>query len=263
MTSAINHRHILVTRPLAQSQGLINLLSEAGAIPFCVPTLEIKPLDDLSSLIDAAKQLSQADIIIFTSTNAVRYAIPLLKSHQPVWPPQVTTLAIGTATRESLLTQGWQNVVIPADSFNSEALLQLPELQQLHDQKIIIFCGLHPRPLLATTLRERQAHIQLAFCYERFCPDVDIKPLLDQFKQGKVDVIISTSNESLCNLFTLFGEQHKAWLLKTPIVVISPAMAATLASLGYPQTPIVALNASDSGIMAALTLWYEEQHHER
>jgi uroporphyrinogen-III synthase len=261
-THTLPHLHILVTRPEHQSQALVDRLVQAGALPLCVPSIAIQPLEDNSDLLYAAQQLPRTDIVIFTSANAVRYAVPMIKKHASVWPPSIMTLAIGEGTQRCLAEYGWREVITPTETFNSEALLRLPPLQYPHHKQIVIFCGTHPRPLLAKALTQRQAHVHLAFCYERVCPNIDITPLLEQLKHGKVDVIISTSNESLLNLFAMFGS-HKTWLLNIPILVISPRMAATLMTLGYSRQPIVAQTATDSSIMAALTQWYEEQHHER
>ena len=136
-------------------------------------------------------------------------------------------------------------------SHHSEGILALPVLQNIDGVKIAIFCGENTRPLLKNALIERKAIVDEVICYRRRCPDVNVAQTLMDWQNDGVNLIISTSQESLENLWRLFGNMGGEWLLHTPLLVISPAMATRAEQFGF-RSIIVASGASDEAICTAL-----------
>jgi uroporphyrinogen-III synthase len=253
---------VLVTRPAHQAVSLISALNQASATPLLLPVTTIIPTINDPSVGAALQQYEQANSIIFTSSNAVRNAILAINKANKSWPPVQSVFAIGPATCHSLNVSNCNNVIMPDIDFSSEGLLAKSELQHIKDNIIIIFGGANPRPLLATQLQQRGAHVLHAACYMRqpLTAQMDIKQQAELL--NKVDIIVCTSNETLLNLIQAFDKGLHNQLFDKEFLVINSHMKTTLKGLGYIKSPIIADNPTDHSIMSALTLWYEEHHHD-
>jgi len=230
--------NVLVTRPQQQAQNLCNLIQNQGGTTLLLPTLDIIPL-----AVTAQHLPTHVDKVIFVSANAVNYGIQYLTALQP---KQI--LAIGKKTTQVLQKTIQQPIITAPEPYNSEALLQQPELQNLTNQNIAIIRGQGGRDLLANTLHQRGAHVNYINVYQRQQPSVDTAWL--QHKQ--IDIIIVTSGESLQNLFSML-KQHQ-WLKSTPLVTMSQRV--TDLAHQYTQAAIyTAFVASDEGLLTALLQW--------
>ena len=231
----LNNITILNTRPYPQAAPLSKKIIDLGGKVIDFPTLEIMPIQCEPC------SWNHMDIAIFTSANAV-----CLKQNEII-PAEVTVIAIGPGTATRLAAHTVVTPIMP-ESFNSEGLLALPILEKVNDKKLVIFCGENPRPLLKDTLTQRGANLTVKLCYRRVLPEHTEKQkaaLLDT----PFDIIISTSQENLQNLFSLLG--GASTLLKTPLLVISPKMKRLAEQLGWKHI-IVAANASDPAILDKL-----------
>jgi MFS superfamily sulfate permease-like transporter len=80
---------------------------------------------------------------------------------------------------------------------DSEALLALPQLEQVAGKRIAIFRGVGGRTLLADTLRSRGATVDYVECYRRRRPDADAGPLLQRWADVSA-VTIASAETLLC-----------------------------------------------------------------
>lgn len=246
--------HIVVTRPAHQADDLCQLIESEGGSVIRFPVLGIAEPKDSRKLDDVIDRLAQFDVAIFISPNAVSHAMKKISDRDGL-PRHLQIAAVGQATAKSLASYGLVVDLFPKDSFNSEALLAMTQLQQVEGKKIVIFRGEGGRELLADTLRERGAHVEYAECYRRIRPDNDVQPLLQQGEKNEVDIIIVTSNEGLHNLMDMVGVAGRHWLLQTPLLLVSQRTAELARQLGFTQTPIIATKASDDAILQSLIEW--------
>jgi len=77
---------------------------------------------------------------------------------------------IGTAS--ALEERGFRAVIAPSGEADSEALAELPELQDLKGRSVVIFAA-GGREWLRTRLEARGARVEYAECYRRARPDAD------------------------------------------------------------------------------------------
>ena len=70
-------RHIVITRPPAQAEGLATGIREAGGTPVLFPVLEIVASDP-GPLAALAAHLGEFDLVFFVSPNAVSLGLPPL-----------------------------------------------------------------------------------------------------------------------------------------------------------------------------------------
>lgn len=161
MANTVVPQRVLVTRPAGQADTLLRLLSQAGFTALHQPALCIEPLP--VSLPDAS-ELARYPIILFVSSNAVHYFF----AAGPTLSTQTRCFAVGPATAAALRQAGMP-VEVPPQGFNSEALLALPQLQQVRKQPILLCRGEGGRPLLADVLLERGAQLDELVLYRRQC----------------------------------------------------------------------------------------------
>jgi len=168
---------VLVTRPQGQAESLVTLLAEHGHDVSHEPALTIEALAPPGNSLDG---LAGAHAVFFVSANAARLALPLIAAHVGEWPPSLHCLAVGEATAAVLRDAGLP-VVVPAQGFNTEAVLQLPCLASLEGKRIVVFRGDGGRELFAGALRDRGAEVDYIAVYRRHCnsgfrypPDTDV-----------------------------------------------------------------------------------------
>ena len=243
---------VLVTRPAPQADELCALIEAAGGRALRFPTLAISAVPDTTAARAALATLDHYDLVLFVSANAVEQALALRPAAD--WPAGLRCAALGAGTVRTLARHGLPVQLVAPPPHDSEALLALPQLQDLSGQRILIIRGVGGRELLGETLRARGAAVNYAEVYQRTRPDSDTRDILAAWAQGAVDVVTVTSGEALQNLVAMLGEPGRGRLLTTPLVVVSGRMVQKALALGF-TSPRLAEAAGDAALMAALIAW--------
>ena len=76
----------------------------------------------------------------------------------------------GAVGGDALARHGIHDVISPPLRFDSEALLELPQLTDVNGRRVIIFRGDGGRELLGETLAARGASVEYVSCYRRGRP---------------------------------------------------------------------------------------------
>lgn len=246
---------VVVTRPQHQAAGLQKTIEIAGAQVLLFPVLAIAEPRAMEPLLDIINRLSEFDIAVFISPNAVDFGLGLVLSHTAL-PPFLLLAAVGAGTAKAMEELGHRPDIFPATAFNSEALLEMEEMQHVAGKKVVIFRGEGGRELLANTLRERGAEVEYAECYRREKPHTDVNLLLDAWSREAVDAVVVTSNEGLQNLYDMVGPQGQHYLKDTQLILVSTRAAELAHTLGIRPPVIVASRPSDDAIVVALKDWW-------
>lgn len=246
--------HVLVTRPQHQAQVLSQLLIQQGATVTAFPVLEIVDVADQSALISIVDQLESFEIAIFISVNAVNKAMKLIQGRRGL-PAHLKLAAVGKSSAAALVRYGRSADIVSAQRFDSEALLETPELQQVTGKRVVIFRGDGGRELLADTLVQRGAEVVYAECYRRIKPQTDTGELLSRWSRGEIHLVVITSGEGMHNLFAMLGPQGQQWLRKTPLLVMSKRLAMLAHELGIEAEVLVPSEASDAAVVASILAW--------
>jgi uroporphyrinogen-III synthase len=190
-------------------------------------------------------------VAVFISPNAVDHALPAILARGP-WPAGLLPAAVGQGTVKALAAQGVAGCVAPTERFDSEALLELPELavDRVKGRRIAIFRGDGGRELLADTLRERGATVDCITCYRRSGPSGGVAPLLAAWRAGRLDALTVSSSEGLRYLVDLLDAEGRAFLQQTPLFVPHARIAENACALGLSN--IILTDAADAGILAGL-----------
>ena len=217
------------------------------------PVLEIRDIEDVAPLLDVAIRLDSYDLAVFVSPNAIEKALALILPRRS-WPAALRVAALGKSSERELARHGIHDVISPPLRFDSEALLELPELTDVGGRRVIIFRGDGGRELLGDTLRARGATIDYVTCYRRARPQLDPAPLLKLWEQGQLDAVTLTSSEGLRNFFDMVGRLGQAWLKKTPAFVPHLRIAEQAQALGLAK--VIPTEPGDDGLMAGLMQYF-------
>ncbi|NRD75748.1 uroporphyrinogen-III synthase [Shewanella sp. VB17] len=221
---------VLLTRAKDRNQLMSEALEQLGVSYIVTPLLEIKATDTTDEQ-NAIAHVNSADIVIFISTNAVKFSSQAiaLNKHKAA-----TFYAIGNATFQALQELGIASLSTPADNQQTEGLLSLPELQDLSNKKVVIVRGDGGRETLAETLIQRGGKVNYWEAYQRTCPLID-KCIPTQWQDAGVDTIIITSGEILHSLIKLVPKELFAWLLTCHIIVPSSRVKEQALAYGLHQ----------------------------
>ena len=171
MTDVLHGWRVLVTRPAAQAERLSDLIQKRGGEALQLPVIEISPPADPPGTENLLCRIGNADLGIFVSRNAVTWTWKLLGENRGL-PGNIRLLAVGEGTAAELSRAGFDDVAHAGGTSDSEALLQLPELQEerVRGKHVLIFRGMGGRELLADTLRQRGATVEYIEVYRRTAP---------------------------------------------------------------------------------------------
>lgn len=232
MKTGLQGLRVLNTRPQDQAEPTSQAIRAAGGQVIALPCLAIQalPPDWLIPL----GSLDRYDLAIFISQNAVNYFFRQLP--EP-WPSDLVAVAIGQATAEALNAAGVGEIRLP-QAADSEHLLQLPELQHIHRKQILLVKGEGGRELLQRDLTQAGAIITPIAIYRRQIPHYPEAEIRAIWQNDAVDIILSTSTESLNHLCTLMGNEGLAWLRTKPVLVLSERMVGHAQTLGLTNTLI-------------------------
>lgn len=247
---------ILVTRPAHQANDLCSLIEQHGGIAVRFPTIEIVGMSNWQSqaniglsATNALPELSNYQWLIFTSANAVNFALQAKSGKiQPFMTARIA--AIGQATAKALELAGLKVNLVPGSGHDSESLLAMPPLQEVNGQAILIVKGHGGRDALADGLRLRGGNIDCWDVYKRTIANTEKSEVIDLLDNNLINSIIITSFEALQNLLTLIGLDYQQKLAIIPLVVISARIKKLAAELGFTRIA-VAESPSDAAVVEA------------
>lgn len=231
---------VLLTRPDGRNQEMMQQLDDRQVAYLVTPLIEIIPTEQAYN-----SPLKNADIVIFISTNAVKYA-----QQQPL-PDNCLYFAVGRATADELMSIGLPVFCAPNESQDSEGLLSLAQLQpeQVQGKRIVICKGEGGRETLAQVLEERGAIIEEWPVYQRTLPSNVNSEMARCWQAFGIDTIVLTSGEMLTNIIALLPKDLFAWLQACHIIVPSHRVELQAKALGLTHIS----NANGANTLAVLS----------
>lgn len=250
---------ILVTRPAQLNSGLASRIAEAGGKALLFPTLEIAEIADKAPLYAIIDRLERFDLAVFISPNAVEKGMELIRARRGL-PSALKIAAVGQGSAAALAREGVADVLVSALGNDSEALLALPELQDMAGRRVAIFRGVGGRETLAEELQRRGAEVTYLECYRRRKPDTDPAAILALGAAGGIAAITVTSAESARNLREMLGEAAWPWLKRTPLFALHQRIAAAAGELGWEEIHVT--GPGDEGLVQGLIEWRKREKQQ-
>ncbi len=252
MRHPLTGKRIIVTRPEAQSGGIVASLREIGALPILFPTIQIAPLADNSALDVALRDVPSYDWVIFTSVNGVLAAADRMAAMNLPFAGlnACKVAAIGPATATALTDRGVRVSLSPAEYVAEEIVRELRALTDLAGLRILLPRADVARAVLREQLIAAGAHVLEVPTYRTICgtPDSDAFAAV----RGGADWITFTSSSTVRHFFELLGDDALRIAHEAQIACIGPITAATAREFGL-QVTIVADRYTVSGLLNALT----------
>jgi uroporphyrinogen-III synthase len=263
VTAFLDGLRVLVTRPVHQADKLSQLVENAGGVPVRFPVLAIIGIENNFQATNPLVNLSRYQWLIFTSANAVNFAVKAIggKIQEFIGNSSGFKIAsIGKATADALNKFGLTPDLMPNHGFDSENLLLMPEFQTVDGISILIVRGLGGREELATILRERGAFVDYWEVYQRVLPNSDKTEVHELLSSNKLDCITITSTEALQNLLVMIDDKnYQKTLFNLPLVVISNRIRKLAEEIGFKQIKVTE-NPSDQAILDTIMAMKTEEY---
>lgn len=240
--------NIVVTRPREQAAQLQQRIEQLGGNAVLFPLLDISPPTDTQALRNLVARLSEFDLAIFISPNAVHYGMAEIAAAGGI-PSRLRIATVGQGSAKALRDAGVADVIAPLGRSDSEALLALPQLQNVRSWKIAIFRGDGGRELLGDTLKARGADVEYVACYQRSKTPQNIGVLLN----SRTDAITLSSSEALAHLSEMLDEAGKKQMADVALFVPHARIAAAAEQLGWQK--VVQTTSGDDGVVSGLVAW--------
>lgn len=244
----LQHCTVLSLRPRGQHASLRAAAARLGARVLAMSPIAITARDAAQTR-DTLVTALTADVVLFTSPNAVRAAnaLTLLRTHR-----QQDWIAVGAGTRRALARAGI-DAIAPA-RMDSEGLLDLPHLTHVHGKTIGLITGHGGRGVLQPALAARGAHVIRADVYARTHVTIPTSrwPLLADVLQTPPRVFLAlTSAEALQALLVQVPAALLPALQGSTVIAASERLAATARDAGF-NAIVVAASPRPQALLAAM-----------
>jgi uroporphyrinogen-III synthase len=253
-TPALTGLAVLVTRPAEAGAALCRKIAALGGDAVALPAVVIEPLrEPVLVSTDPAPGPHPYDVVIFVSPNAVAHGLKAIART-----PETVIAAIGRSTAAALTAAGASPAIVPEAGFTSEALLAHPGLEAGTIRRVLIVRGGTGREVLEETLVGRGIEVDYLEVYRRVPAVIEaaaLAALEARWREGGIDVVTATSGEILHNLHQMLGDAGQPLLAATPVLVVSPRLAATARALGCRAEILVSPAADDDTLVGMLARW--------
>ena len=244
---------VIVTRPAASAAALRRRIRALGGVPIGLPGSVLRAAPVPAAMRVELTAARAADVAIFVSPAAVKFAFAVLPKLRFSRATQVC--AVGAATARALHRRGIRNVTWPRARQDSEGLLALPELKRLRTRRVALIGAPGGRELLARTLRERRARLTHIEIYRREAPRYSARQLAALEQAPTPLLLLVSSAEALANLRSAIPLHLFARLAAGEIVVSSERLGAIARTSLFANvhvaagpTPVELLNAAGAAL---------------
>lgn len=244
---------VLNPRPVAQAASLTAALQAAGASVLELPLLAIEPLALTPEARHHVMNLDRYQGVIHVSANAAQLALQHFQDFWPQWPLAVDHVAVGRATAR-LLSEAGLSPLVPSRE-DSEGVLDLPRLHAVAGERWLLCRGDQGRELMADTLRQRGADVDVLPLYRRVLPALAGSAW--QHLDSRPDVVVLTSALVWRHWQIVAGAEAT----RPVLVSISQRLAEQLHAAGAGEV-VQADGADPSSVVHALCCWHASRHHD-
>lgn len=226
---------VLSLRPRGQHGSLRAAAARLGARTLALSPHAIETHDDKATR-DALRQAMAADIVLFTSPNAVRsaHALQALSARR-----RQTVLAVGSGTRNALRRLGIG--ALAPTRMDSEGLLGMPALGDVGGRKVGLVTGAGGRNLLAPALRGRGAALVRADTYRRVpapLPPRMHAALATALASSSRLLLVLSSAEACQQVLVQLTPPLQERLSSIAVVAASPRLAKAARDAGFRRIAI-------------------------
>lgn len=256
--SVLKGKNIGVTRTEQQSKQLAELIRLQGGHPVFCPLLNIQPLHfppwKLERLL---ADLEQADWVVFTSINSVKYLLALNIDRQKLSMKKIAV--VGKKTAQYLEKNGFKVHLYP-DRYTAHDLAELLISEYSPGMLVFLPEGNLARPDLKQRLRQKGMNIKNWTVYETTADLTGQQALITALKKNALDFVTFFSPSAV----TFFDECVKMDIgtkkrCYPVIACIGSVTSEKAASLGY-QEVIVPEEYTSEALLEAIGRYIKEEN---
>ncbi len=229
---------IIVTRPSGTSASMRRRIQALGGSALSLPGISLRATRNGALVRKQLRAAQSADIVIFTSPAAVRFAFALLPQLRLRRTAQVCVPGSGSA--RALQRRGVNGVFYPAERHDSEGMLALPMFARLRHRRVALVGAPGGRDLLPRALRARGAHVELVNTYERARPRLDRRHFHALETAPTPLISLYSSADALTNLHAVLSPALFAHLAANDCVVSSARVGEVAHTLGFVRVHVAA-----------------------
>ncbi len=238
--------YVILCRPSGENTSLARSARALGAESLSLPVFRIVAAADPQRTRDALSDALRCKLLIFTSPAAVRAAARLHRDWQGC---AGTALVVGKGTASALEDCGWRgNIVLPKQP-NSEALLELAQLDGA--ARVGLVTAPEGRGLIEAGLNARGLHLVRADVYRRQAIALPVTRL-DRLQraQGRL-ALLASSEQAVTRLLDQLPDALRQRVLGGTAVVSSKRLRDSLAERGFAHI-LLAAGPDPAALLGAL-----------
>ncbi|MBI1833072.1 MAG: uroporphyrinogen-III C-methyltransferase, partial [Planctomycetes bacterium] len=246
-------KRVLITRPKHQAGEMVHRLVELGAVPFVLPSVEIRPLEDWRLVDQAIRSLPTYHWLVFTSANGVRAFLGRLEALGFDLRALGSTrlAAIGPKTAQALADYHLRPDIVPA-RFQSEDLAAALLAHIQPGQRVLLARADRGREVLKEQLETHCLVEQIAVYSQVDAVESDSE-VMDALRRGEIEFVTLTSSNIaralLERLDATCRRRIEAGEIK--LISISPVTSDAVRALGLPVAG-EATEATTDGVIDAM-----------
>ncbi|HTF34766.1 MAG TPA: uroporphyrinogen-III C-methyltransferase [Myxococcota bacterium] len=245
-------RRVLVTRSEAQAGALVAALRRAGAEPVLAPMIQVVPLKDTPELNAATSRLSDYDVLLFTSANAVRCFVEAASGGKTLGSLRARVVCVGPATARAARELGLSVHLVPAQRFDAEGLLEAIRVAiPLAGQRVLLPRAAAAREILPEGLRRAGAAVDVVAVYRTEPAPADTALLCSRLVRGEIDALTFTSPSTVRHFLACLDEAARTAARRCVVAALGPVTAAALREAGL-APDVVAERAEAGALVDAL-----------
>jgi uroporphyrinogen III methyltransferase / synthase len=250
-------RRVLVTRARQQAEPMVRRLEQLGAVPFQLPTIEIREPVNLAPL-DAAIQALQTadggfDWLVFSSANGVQAVMTRLKQlgrDLRVF-GRVRFAAVGPKTADALNEYHLNADIVPAKAFNAEGLAEALR-EAVRGQRVLLPRANLGRDLLPIELGKIASVTQVT-AYDQVDAVDTASEAFASLRRGEIEFVSLSSSNIARTLLSVFDETLRGRVERgeVKLVCISQETGRTVRDLSFRVAAEAEVSTTD-GLIAAI-----------
>ena len=246
-------RRIIITRARKQAGSLAQRIAALGGEAVELPTIEIEAPKDFGALDAALARIESYHWLIITSINSIDPFLARLAHSEKSLAAlsHLKIAAVGAQTATRLAAAGISVALVPA-RFQAEGVLDVLDADAMRGKRVLIPQSSRARDVLAVTLRQWGAEVDVVEAYRTVSPMVEAAAIKGRLQAGEIDIVTFTSSSTVINFAQLFGGAALAEIMgKAAIACIGPITAKTVEELGG-QVAVMAREATIEGLVTAI-----------
>lgn len=254
-TLPLGGHRIVVTRARDQAAEFVAMLEARGAEVIALPLIQIAEPDSWGPADLAMLHLSDFDLLIFTSVNAVEKWVARAKEKErPAVEKKNRVIAVGETTAARLKHHGLPVEALP-EKFSAEGLLEKLD-SNLKGQKILLPRGDLALEELPQGLKARGAEVLEVVVYRTLAVKPEIQPLMERMARNEIDVITFASPSAVHRFVESIGKDRIHSLPSTyHVASLGPSTSAALREHGFTVAMEATLSTLES-LTAAIVQFY-------